>query len=113
MNRITGTLHKDQYTFLFISHSFLTRMWNISDKSRRENQHSHFISVTFFFENPTDYEIMWKNTVEPCRPQMTIQHMRIVCWIPKAKSTHSEYVTFVFHCNNGCTNARECYVTRT
>ena len=35
---------------------------------------------------------MWENTVEPGRPQMTGWRMRIACWIPKAKSTHSEYV---------------------
>jgi hypothetical protein len=29
-------------------------------------------SVTFFFENPTVYEIMWKNMAEPDRPQMAI-----------------------------------------
>jgi hypothetical protein len=33
---------------------------------------------------------MWKNTVEPGRPQMTIWHMCIACWIPKATNTQSE-----------------------
>jgi len=28
-------------------------------------------SVTFFFLNRAVYKIMWKNTVEPERPQMT------------------------------------------
>jgi len=32
----------------------------------------------FFFENRTDYEIMWKNIAEPDRPQMTIWCMYIV-----------------------------------
>jgi hypothetical protein len=36
---------------------------------------------------------MWKNTVEPGRPQMTIWRMRIAYWIPQATNTHSEYVT--------------------
>jgi hypothetical protein len=27
------------------------------------------------------YEIMWKNIVEPGRPQMTIRRMRIACWL--------------------------------
>jgi hypothetical protein len=35
------------------------------------------------------YEI-WINTVEPGRPQMTMWHMRIACWIPKATNTLSE-----------------------
>jgi len=34
---------------------------------------------------------MWKNIVEVCGPQRTIWHMRIVCWMPKATNTHSEY----------------------
>jgi len=35
---------------------------------------------------------MWKNTVQPCRPQMIIWRMRITCWIPNATNTHLEYV---------------------
>ena len=35
---------------------------------------------------------MWKNNVQPRRPQMTIQHMCFVCWITKAADKHSEYV---------------------
>jgi hypothetical protein len=31
-------------------------------------------SVTFFPKNRAVYEIMWKNTVQPDRPQMTIQY---------------------------------------
>jgi len=38
------------------------------------------------------YEIMWKNVVVPGRPQKTIWHMCIACWIPKATNTLSEYV---------------------
>ena len=38
---------------------------------------------------------MWKNIVEPGRPQMTIWHMRVVCWISKATNTHSEYVILI------------------
>jgi len=32
---------------------------------------------------------MWKNIVDPDRPQMTIWRKRIACWIPKATDTHS------------------------
>ena len=38
---------------------------------------------------------MWKNIVQPDRPQMTIWRMRIACWIPKATNTHSEYVILI------------------
>jgi hypothetical protein len=38
---------------------------------------------TVCFENRAVCEIMWKNMVEPDRPQMTIWRMRIACWTPK------------------------------
>jgi hypothetical protein len=31
-----------------------------------------FSSITIFIENPAVYETMWKNIVEPDRPQVTI-----------------------------------------
>ena len=37
------------------------------------------------------FELMWKNIVEPGRPQMTIWRLRIACWMPKAKNKHPEY----------------------
>jgi hypothetical protein len=45
-----------------------------------------------FLENCAVYEVMWKRFSEPGRPQRTIRGMRIACWIPKAKNTHSDYV---------------------
>jgi hypothetical protein len=41
-------------------------------------------------ENPGIYEIMWKNLVEPERPQITVWCMRISHWIPKATNTHTQ-----------------------
>jgi len=38
----------------------------------KKSKHPHFISNNVFSENRTIYEIMWKNIVEPDRPQMTI-----------------------------------------
>ena len=35
---------------------------------------------------------MWKNIVEPDRPQMTVWRMRFAWWIPKSTNIHSEYV---------------------
>jgi len=49
----------------------------------------------FIIEIRAVREIMWKNIVQPARPQMTIWRMRIVCCIPKATSTHSNYVTLI------------------
>ena len=45
---ITGTLHEDQYTFFIKSRSFPFRMRNVSDKSCRENQNTHFVFSNFF-----------------------------------------------------------------
>ena len=56
---------------------------------------------------------MWKNIVEPDRPQMTIWRIRMVFWITKATNIHSEYVTMLFHGYNGYGNAPQCYITRT
>jgi hypothetical protein len=39
---ISGTVRADQYTLFIISLSFLLRMRNVSDKSCRENQNTHF-----------------------------------------------------------------------
>ena len=66
------------------------------DKSCREDQNTHFVSSNFFFsKNRAVYEVMWKNTVLPDRPQMTIWRMRIACWITKATKTHSKYVILI------------------
>jgi len=45
--------------------------------------------MSFFFENRVVYLIMWQNTVERSRPQLTIWRLRIACWITKATNTHS------------------------
>jgi hypothetical protein len=47
-------------------------MKNVSYKSCRENHNRHVISNNFFLENRTFYEIMWKNTVDPGRPDDNI-----------------------------------------
>jgi len=60
-----------------------------------EEMKAHILySITFFPESHAVHEIMWKN-VALSRPQMTILHMRIACWIPKGTNTHSEYVTVI------------------
>jgi hypothetical protein len=61
----------------------------------REYQNTHFIFNHFFFKNGAIYDTMWKNMVQPGRPQMTIWCMRIACWINKATDTHSEHVILI------------------
>jgi hypothetical protein len=87
-------------------------MRNVSHKSSRDHQNQFYYNLLFFFENLAIYEIMWKNTVEPGRPQMAIWCMPIAGWIPKATNTHSEYKKkiLLFHCKNGCMKAPQCYV---
>jgi hypothetical protein len=46
----------------------------------------------FFFNL---YNTMWKNIVEPGKPQMIIWRMRIACWLSKATNTRLEYVILI------------------
>jgi hypothetical protein len=101
-----------------------SRMRNVSDKSCKENENTHFMfsNIIFSFENRAVYEIMWKNFVERSRPQMTIWRMRIACWVTLHTHTHTHthphtralavYNT-AFAPQNSCTNAPHCYVIRT
>ena len=49
-------------------------MWNVSDRVVEKFKTQILYSVTFLFENCAVYKIIWKNTVEPDSPQMTIYH---------------------------------------
>ena len=53
-------------------------------------------SILFFFkEHQGVYEMMWKNAVQPDRPQMAIRRKRAACRLPKTRNTHSEYVIII------------------
>ena len=39
--------------------------------------------------------MMWKNIVDPGRPQMTVWRMHTACWITKATNTYSDYVILI------------------
>jgi hypothetical protein len=58
---------------------------------RKQNTYFTFDNF-FFFKSRAIYEIMWRNTVRPARPKMTIWRKRFPCWITKDKDKHSEYV---------------------
>lgn len=67
-----------------------------------------------FLENWIVYEIMLKNIVERCRPQMTTWNMRITCWLPKAAITISLCNILGFStAKKGPKNAPHCYFTTT
>jgi hypothetical protein len=74
LTRITVTSHEDVFTFMTICRLFLLRMRNISDKSCRENQNTHFVFSNFFPKNRAIYEIVSKNMMEPERPQTMSQN---------------------------------------
>ena len=61
----------------------------------RKWKHTFCVQNFFFFVNRTDYELGWKNIVQPARPLMTLWRMRIACWIHKATDKHSVYVTLI------------------
>jgi hypothetical protein len=50
----------------------------------------HILCSIIFSENRTVYDIVWKNMVEPYRPQMTYKTAHALCMlITKATDTHS------------------------
>jgi len=56
---------------------------------------------------------MWKNIVEPDRPQMIIWRKGIAFWITMATNTHSEYlILWLSHNHNQFTNTLRRYVIR-
>jgi len=60
---------------------------------------THILHSIMFFENRNVYGVIWKNTVDPCRPQMTICLLRIACWVTEATNTHSAYVALIVFSN--------------
>jgi len=69
---------------------------------------THFLFSITIFSKSCRSEIMWKNIVEP---DINIKRrMCIACWITKATNTHAQYITLLFHSNDGYTNAPQCYV---
>ena len=63
-DRITGTLHEDQYTFFIISHSVLLRMRNVSESKSKQSEITHFVfNYGFFFSEIVGvYEVKCINT---------------------------------------------------
>ena len=87
-----GTAHEYQHIFL-ISCSVFLRMRYVSHRSHKEIWNTHFVFKNFFFKNLDTYEIMWKNSVQLVRPQITTWGLRTACRITTATNTISDYVT--------------------
>jgi hypothetical protein len=81
---------------MFIFRSILLRTRNFSESFVGNIKTEILYSITLFiFENPAVYKGMSKNIVDLGRPHMKIRRMRIACWIPDVKDTHSEYVIII------------------
>jgi len=78
--------------FFFFFFFFFFLKWEMFWRKVVESIKTHFIFNNFFFLNHVTYEIMWKNTAELGRPQMTIWCMHIACWIPKSTNKYLEYI---------------------
>jgi hypothetical protein len=76
---MTGTLHEDQCKCTIFSPLNIFIMQNISDKVLGKIK-TLFVPSNFFFQKfRAVYEVkLEKNIVQPDRPQMKIQGMRIV-----------------------------------
>jgi hypothetical protein len=99
---------KANIQFLYLNDFLL--VWEIFlKKCCRENSDTYFMcNNSPPLENSAVYDIMWKNTVQPCKSQMTTWRMRITYWIHQATNTPSEYLLF-FHGNSSHANASQCY----
>jgi hypothetical protein len=59
-------------------------------------------------ENRAVYEIIWKNVVDPARPQMTVWRMRIAC---THTHTHTQVAKYSLHFH--CTMAAQTHLNVT
>jgi len=91
-----GTLHEDLSTFMVISCWIILRIRNVSDKSFRENQNSHFIFNNFFWKSCCLWDNV-ENIVELERPQITVWCMCISHWYLRLQ-THTFNLIFFWPC---------------
>jgi hypothetical protein len=78
------------YTYDNISLSFSLNEKCFRQKLQKQPKHTFYVQY-LFSKNCAIIEIMWKNTVQPDRPQMTVWHRRFACWITKARiQTHTQ-----------------------
>ena len=66
-----GYFTEELYIFTTVSHSFILRTRNNPSKSYRKNQNTCFI-LHVVAENGAIYQKMWRNNVQPDRPQMIV-----------------------------------------
>ena len=98
MEKIQLSLKSDKsngcFTFLIIPRSVLLGSEKFQIKFVKKIRTHILYSVTFLFSHAV-YEKIWENNLDLDRPQTTIQHMSVACWLPKPTNTHSEYVILI------------------
>jgi len=92
-----GTLHGDQYIFLIISHLFLLKMKNISDKIVEKIKTRILCPVTFFFQKSCFFldNVEKFGRARQATDDSIIWHMRFACWILKGTNTCLDYVILI------------------
>jgi hypothetical protein len=97
LTRTTGILHADQNSiFIKLNLAQFLLEWKTFQTNVGQKIKTHILCSTNFFPgNLAAYEKMWKNTIVPGRPQMTVWRTHCTWWIPKATSAHSEYVILI------------------
>jgi hypothetical protein len=84
---------KTNIHFLSYLAQFYTQGEMLQTKVVKKIKTPILFSITFL--KNTIYEMMWKNTEEPGKPQVTIWCICTTCWIPKATYTCSEHVILI------------------
>jgi len=77
----------------FLDYISLSSCWDAKRFREKIKSQTSFSIYFFFFENRSVYEIMWKNSVDSGRLQMTI--WRIAYWIRRATNTLSKHVILI------------------
>ena len=114
--RITSTLYEYVFTFMTISRWIILRMKNVSNKSCRENQNTHFIFSNFF---PKIVPFMrqcrkmwWSQRGHKWRHNIVQKR----CMLEKGGKTrvhartHNKYVIFIAFTRQLFANAPQCNV---
>jgi len=89
--KTNGSFTRSPIYILIISTSVLHTIRNISEKIRVKIK-THILLSINLLSKISPFITMWKNIVEPDRPQMAKRRMHIACYITNATNTHSEYV---------------------
>jgi hypothetical protein len=90
-----GSLHKDRYTSLIISRSFLLTMKNVSGKICRENKNTHFVFNNFFLRKSCHLRHnVEKHSTAGQATDNNMVHAHCM-WITKSTNTYSEYAILI------------------